>query len=79
MKKKGWEDGRFLIDGLPRNIENMSTWINLMGEKVYPPFIIFLDRSEETMLSRIKKRATTSGRSDDDPEVFRKRMLTYKT
>ena len=79
MKKKGWEDGRFLIDGFPRNIENMSTWINLMGEKVYTPFIIFLDGSEETMLSRIKKRATTSGRSDDDPEVFRKRMLTYKT
>jgi hypothetical protein len=26
MQKAGMENGRFLIDGFPRNIENLSTW-----------------------------------------------------
>jgi UMP-CMP kinase len=50
MREKGWEDGKFLIDGFPRNDENLSMWNKMLGEKVYTPFMIFLDCSEELML-----------------------------
>ena len=49
-----------------------------MGDKVNTPFIIFLNCSEETMLCRLKKRSETSGRSDDNEEVIKKRFNTYK-
>ena len=41
---------RFLIDGFPRNEENLNKWDYIMGVKVFTPFIIFLNCSEETML-----------------------------
>jgi UMP-CMP kinase len=31
MEKAGLKGGRFLIDGFPRNIENLSTWEKLMN------------------------------------------------
>ena len=55
----------------------MNQWLNLMGKKVDNPFIIFLNCSEETMLARLSKRAETSGRSDDNIEVIKKRFRTY--
>lgn len=46
MHSSGWENGKFLIDGFPRNNENLGQWINLMGNKVNTPFIVYLDCSE---------------------------------
>lgn len=31
MEKKGWEKTKFLIDGFPRNQENLEGWIKEMG------------------------------------------------
>lgn len=78
MVDNGWEGGRFLIDGFPRNYENFQTWNSLMGAKVYTPFIVFLDCSEETMLKRLQKRSENSGRSDDNLDSIRKRFRTYQ-
>eukprot|EP01015_Nassula_variabilis_P014092 TRINITY_DN2161_c0_g1_i4.p1 TRINITY_DN2161_c0_g1~~TRINITY_DN2161_c0_g1_i4.p1 ORF type:complete len:163 (-),score=35.51 TRINITY_DN2161_c0_g1_i4:14-502(-) len=68
MQKHGWENGKFLIDGFPRNEENCQKWLNLCGNKVNTPFLLQLECSEETMEKRILKRAETSGRSDDNIE-----------
>jgi adenylate kinase family enzyme len=42
MEKSGLKGGRFLIDGFPRNIENLSTWEKLMNDTVDVPFILHL-------------------------------------
>lgn len=78
MEKSGLKGGRFLIDGFPRNIENLSTWEKLMNETVDVPFILHLDCGEEVMLARLLKRGETSGRSDDNLESIKKRFVTYK-
>ena len=79
MKKVGFEGGRFLIDGFPRNIENLSTWEKIMNSKTVTPFILHLVCSEETMLNRLLKRGETSGRSDDNINSIKKRFATYES
>jgi UMP-CMP kinase len=78
MKELGWSNGKFLVDGFPRNEENFSMWNKMLGEKVYTPFIVFLDCSEETMIERCLKRGETSQRTDDNIEVLKKRFATFK-
>lgn len=78
MEKAGFEGGRFLIDGFPRNIENLGTWQKLMNEKVNVPFILHLECPEQVMLARLLKRGQTSGRSDDNIESIKKRFHTYQ-
>jgi UMP-CMP kinase len=77
MEQHGLQGGRFLIDGFPRNLENLQTWEKLMGEKVEVPFILHLVCSEEVMLGRLVKRGETSGRSDDNVDSIKKRFRTY--
>ena len=42
MEKSGLKEGRFLIDGFPRNIENLSTWEKEMNHRVNVPFMLHL-------------------------------------
>ena len=46
MEKSGMRGGRFLVDGFPRNIENLSTWQKQMNDKVNMPFLLHLKCSE---------------------------------
>ena len=46
MEKSGMKNGRFLVDGFPRNIENLSTWEKHMNDKVNLPFMLHLKCSE---------------------------------
>lgn len=78
MKKAGFEGGRFLIDGFPRNIENLSTWEKIMNDKINLPFILHLECSQEIMVNRLLKRGETSGRSDDNIDSIKKRLVTYE-
>jgi len=32
MKAKGWEKKRFLVDGFPRNKDNLDGWESVMGD-----------------------------------------------
>ncbi len=43
MKKAGWSDKKFLIDGFPRNNENYDGWNRVMGEDTDMKFVLFLD------------------------------------
>jgi len=40
--------------------------------------VICLDCSDDEMLRRLSKRAESSGRIDDNPAAFKKRLDTYQ-
>ncbi|CAK0788396.1 unnamed protein product [Prorocentrum cordatum] len=78
MWAKGWERGKYLIDGFPRSAENMEGWTSVVGDQVNVQFALHLDATRETMEARILERGKTSGRSDDNAETLRKRFDTFQ-
>ena len=40
MKNSGGH--KFLIDGFPRNKENLDSWVNLMHDSCDVPFVLYL-------------------------------------
>ena len=74
-KAMGSGAGPFLIDGFPRSLENLEAFDEAMGSC---NFMLFLEVSEDEMLSRLLKRSETSGRSDDNEETIRKRFHTFQ-
>lgn len=77
MRRVGFERGRFLIDGFPRNFENLRRWHMSTHPDVVIPFIVVLECGEACMTKRLLERGKTSGRVDDNIEVIRKRFTTY--
>ncbi|CAG9326452.1 unnamed protein product [Blepharisma stoltei] len=75
MINQGWAAKRFLIDGFPRNEENYETWNRILPE-VEVECCLFLDCNHDLMVERIRSRG--GGRSDDDPEIVKKRLVTYE-
>lgn len=69
--------GRFLVDGFPRNFENLEGWERVMGGKADVQGVLYYDCPEEVMEKRLLHRGLTSGRSDDKADVIRKRFHTY--
>ena len=69
---------KFLIDGFPRNLDNITTWNEDVGDSCKVEFVLFLECNEEIMIGRILERAKTSGRNDDNMETLRKRFKTYE-
>ncbi|KAK1117037.1 hypothetical protein K0M31_017085 [Melipona bicolor] len=71
---------RFLIDGFPRNQDNVDGWNEAMSEKCIVKGVLFCECSKEMCTQRCLKRgAAGSGRSDDNEEVLVKRHETYIT
>ncbi|XP_043522405.1 UMP-CMP kinase isoform X2 [Frieseomelitta varia] len=71
---------RFLIDGFPRNQDNVDGWNEAMSEKCIVKGVLFCECSKEVCTQRCLKRgAAGSGRSDDNEEVLVKRHETYIT
>lgn len=69
--------GHFLVDGFPRNFDNLEGWTRVMGEKAEVQGVLFYECPEAVMEKRLIKRGETSGRSDDTADVIRKRFHTY--
>ncbi|ELU03710.1 hypothetical protein CAPTEDRAFT_18710 [Capitella teleta] len=68
----------FLIDGFPRNKDNLDGWNRQMGGKANLQFVLFFDCSEEVCVERCLHRgAAGSGRSDDNPDSLKRRIVTY--
>ncbi len=65
-----------LVDGFPRNEENLVEW-NKVCSHILVDCLLFLECSEEVMLARLEERAKTSGRADDNQETICKRIDTY--
>ncbi|XP_059484943.1 UMP-CMP kinase [Neocloeon triangulifer] len=76
MIKSG--SSKFLIDGFPRNQNNLDGWNSQMGAKVNLLFVLFFECPQEVCTDRCLQRgAAGSGRSDDNPESLAKRFDTY--
>ena len=70
--------GRFLVDGFPRNFENLEGWQAVMGGGAADVAgVLMYDCPEAVMEARLLRRGETSGRSDDAADVIRKRFHTY--
>ena len=79
IEKNGGPSKQFLIDGFPRNQDNVDGWNKVMGPIANVKFILFLDCDENTMIERISKRGAAAGdqkRFDDNIETLRKRIQT---
>ncbi|GLE00747.1 hypothetical protein PINS_up009535 [Pythium insidiosum] len=68
----------FLIDGFPRNFDNLQGWQEQMPDEDYHvEGVLFYDCPENVMEERLLERGKTSGRTDDNAEAIRKRFRTY--
>lgn len=70
--------GKFLIDGFPRNEDNLQGWTRQLADKVELLFVLFMECPLEVCLKRCLDRGLQgSNRSDDNEESIRKRLTTY--
>lgn len=70
--------GKFLIDGFPRNEDNLQGWTKQMSDKVDVIFVLFLDCPDDVCVQRCLDRGQQgSNRSDDNEVSLRKRLVTY--
>lgn len=70
--------GKFLIDGFPRNEDNLQGWTKQLSDKVEVIFVLFLDCPHDVCLQRCLNRGQLgSNRSDDNEISLRKRLVTY--
>lgn len=70
--------GKFLIDGFPRNANNLEGWQTQMSSKVDLKFVLFFDCPRDVCVERCLNRGLAgSGRSDDNVESLNKRINTY--
>lgn len=68
----------FLIDGFPRNQDQVNAWNKMFGTEVCSCFMLFFECPLAVLEQRILKRAKYTQRSDDNIESVRKRFNTYK-
>ncbi|KAF7801371.1 UMP-CMP kinase 4 [Senna tora] len=71
MKKS--KTKKFLIDGFPRNQQNVDAAENLM--KIEPNMVLFFDCPKQESIRRLSSR--NQGRVDDDIETIKKRLEVY--
>lgn len=71
-------NNKFLIDGFPRNEDNLQGWQRQMSTKVDFVFVLFFECSQDKCVDRCMKRGQAgSGRTDDNLESLKKRFDTY--
>lgn len=67
----------FLVDGFPRDEQNVAGWNEVMDGFAVVKLVLYFDCPEPVMEARLLERGKTSGRSDDNLESIRKRFKTY--
>jgi adenylate kinase len=68
----------FIFDGFPRTIpqaEALDASLEMRGQQIDSVVRLVVD--DEQLLARITKRFEDQGRSDDNPETFKKRLVAY--
>jgi len=78
--RAGQKEGKtdFLIDGFPRNLDNVNGWEEVIGDSAQVMGVLFFQASQSEMEKRLLGRSETSGRVDDNLESIRKRFATYE-
>jgi adenylate kinase len=69
----------FLFDGFPRTVaqaEGLDKMLEERGQSI--SVVLALEVSEEELVQRLVNRGKTSGRSDDNEEVIRARIVEYE-
>ena len=69
---------KFLVDGFPRDLQNLEAWDKTMNDISEVRFLLFLDCPNEVVVQRLLERGKTSGRNDDNIETIQKRLVTYE-
>lgn len=67
---KGERSKLILLDGFPRNQDNIDAWNRVVGDEIKVELLIFFDVTDDEMRRRLLNRGKTSGRLDDNPEVI---------
>eukprot|EP00421_Protoceratium_reticulatum_P056501 CAMPEP_0168499696 /NCGR_PEP_ID=MMETSP0228-20121227/73911_1 /TAXON_ID=133427 /ORGANISM="Protoceratium reticulatum, Strain CCCM 535 (=CCMP 1889)" /LENGTH=52 /DNA_ID=CAMNT_0008516605 /DNA_START=1 /DNA_END=156 /DNA_ORIENTATION=+ len=52
MEERGWEGGKYLLDGFPRSFDNLAMWDEVLGHSVSVKQAILFECSLSTMESR---------------------------
>jgi UMP-CMP kinase len=63
MNKSG--RSAFLIDGFPRNADNLAGWERVVGKQAQVLGCLYFDCPEAVMEARLLERGKTSGRTDE--------------
>ncbi|CAD7949403.1 unnamed protein product [Amoebophrya sp. A25] len=79
-KAKKGRANKFLIDGFPRNKDNVSGWKKVCGDSTDLRGVLYFSVSDETCVKRVLERAEKSDekRTDDTEEGIKKRLQTNK-
>lgn len=75
MLAAGDEIRGFLVDGFPRNQDNLDGWQREMADKTKVHFVLYLSAPIDVCVKRCLGRG--QGRSDDNEESIQKRIVTY--
>ena len=71
---------RILVDGFPRNNDNVRGWNEVVGEGgANIERVLYFDCPEDSLVQRILSRGETSGRTDDNLKSLKKRFATFKS
>lgn len=68
---------KFLIDGFPRNQDNLEGWAKEMEAKVDLQFVLFFECPDAVCIDRCLGR--NSGRTDDNVDSLKKRFTVFHT
>lgn len=80
LLKQAMEESRkdkFLIDGFPRNKNNLDGWNKVMDSVAVVRKVLFFNCPEDVCIDRCLDRGKNSGRADDNRESLEKRIKTY--
>ena len=67
---------KILVDGYPRNQENIDVWEKEMKDYVDVKGALYIEVSNEEMTKRLLGR--NEGRADDNEETIKKRLDTFE-
>jgi adenylate kinase family enzyme len=67
---------KILVDGYPRNQENIDEWEKQMEDLVEVKGALYIEVSNEEMTKRLLGR--NEGRADDNEETIKKRLTTFE-
>jgi adenylate kinase len=69
----------FILDGYPRTLAQVAALDGILASHHAPlDLVILLEASAEVILERLAGRAAKQKRTDDNPEVIRRRIAVYE-
>ncbi len=72
--------GGTVLDGVVRTIPQAEGVARLLAERNRKiDRVLFFDVSDDEILSRLEKRRSIEGRTDDDPVAVQRRLVAYRT